>query len=102
VASPQRVVALPNLPTTGEVGFPQVDATSSLTLAMPAKVSPDAINRLNTALSRELAASSEIRTQIEARDIVVTNIVGKPLAEEIARRFRFNGEAVRVAGAQQD
>ena len=102
VASPQRVAALPDLPTTGELGFPQVDATSSLTLAMPAKAPPDAIERLNTALSRELAASSEIRTQIEARDIVVTNVAGKPLAEEIARRFRFNGEAIRIAGAQQD
>jgi tripartite-type tricarboxylate transporter receptor subunit TctC len=102
VASPQRVAALPDLPTIGELGYPQVDATSSLTLAMPAKASSDTINRLNAALSRELAASAETRRQIEARDIVVTNIAGKPLAEEIARRFRLNGEAVRIAGAQQD
>jgi tripartite-type tricarboxylate transporter receptor subunit TctC len=102
VASPQRIAALPDLPTIGELGFPQVDATSSLTLAMPAKVSPETIDRLNAALSRELADSAETRKQIEARDVAVTNISGKPLAEEIARRFRLNGEAVRIAGAQQD
>ena len=102
VASPQRIAALPDLPTIGELGFPQVDATSSLTLAMPAKASPDTIDRLDAALSRELAPSAETRRQIEARDVAVTNISGKPLAEEIARRFRLNGEAVRIAGAQQD
>lgn len=102
VASPHRVAALPNLPTIGELGYPQVDATSSLTLAAPAKVSVETIARLNEALSRELSGSSETRKQIEARDIVVTNIAGKPLAEEIARRFRLNGDAVRIAGVQEN
>jgi tripartite-type tricarboxylate transporter receptor subunit TctC len=102
VISPQRVAALPDLPTAGELGYPQVDATSSLTLAAPAKVSAETISRLNEALSRELSGASEIRKQIEARDIVVTNIAGKALAQEIARRFRVNGEAARIAGVQGD
>jgi tripartite-type tricarboxylate transporter receptor subunit TctC len=102
VASPQRIAALPDLPTIGELGYPQVDATSSLTLAAPAKISVATIDRLNEALSRELSDSSAIRKQIEARDIAVTNIAGKPLAEEIARRFRLNGEAVHIAGVQGD
>jgi tripartite-type tricarboxylate transporter receptor subunit TctC len=102
VASPRRVAALPDLPTIGEVGYPQVDATSSLTLAAPAKVSVETIVRLNEALSRELSGSSETRKQIEARDIVVTNVAGKPMSDEIARRFRLNGDAVRIAGVQAD
>lgn len=102
VASPQRIAALPNLQTIGELGYPQVDATSSLTLAVPAKVSAATIDRLNAALARELSGSSETRKQIEARDIAVTNIAGRALAEEIARRFRLNGEAVRIAGVQGD
>ncbi len=102
VVSPQRVAALPDLPTMGELGYPQVDATSSLTLAAPAKASAETISRLNEALSRELSDASETRKQIEARDIVVTNLIGAPLAEEIARRFRLNGEAVRIAGVQED
>jgi tripartite-type tricarboxylate transporter receptor subunit TctC len=102
VTSPQRVAALPDLPTTGELGYPQVDSTSSLTLVAPARVSAETMGRLNEAISRELSGSSESRKQIEARDIVVTNISGKPLAEEIARRFRLNGEAVRIAGAQEN
>ena len=102
VTSPQRVAALPDLPTTGEFGYPQVDSTSSLTLAAPARIRAETVGRLGTALSRELSGASEVRKQIEARDIVVTNIAGKPLAEEIARRFRLNGEAVRIAGVQDN
>jgi tripartite-type tricarboxylate transporter receptor subunit TctC len=102
VTSPQRVATLPDLPTTGELGYPEVDSTSSLMLAAPVKTSAATIGRLNEALARELSGSSESRKQIEARDIVVTNMSGKPLAEEIARRFRLNGEAVRIAGAQEN
>ena len=102
VTSPQRVAGLPDLPTIGELGYPQVDSTSSLTLAAPTKVSAETIGRLNEALSRELSDASETRKQIEARDIVVTNIAGKSLAEEIERRFRINGEAVRIAGVQEN
>lgn len=99
VVSPQRVAALPNLPTIGELGYPQVDATSSLTLAAPARTPAETINNINEALSR-LLGMSETRKAIEARDIVVTNISGKPLADELTRRFEVNGEAVRVAGVQ--
>jgi len=102
VASPQRVAALPNLPTIGELGYPQVDATSSLALAAPIKISSENFKRINDAVSAELSGSSETRRQIEARDIVVTNLGGQALADEIARRYRLNGEAVRIAGAQQD
>jgi tripartite-type tricarboxylate transporter receptor subunit TctC len=102
VMSPQRVSALPDLPTVSELGYPQVDATSSLTLAVPAKTSAETISRLNEALSRELSDARETRKEIEARDIVVTNISGKQLADEIARRFQVNGEALRIAGVQAD
>ena len=102
VASPQRVAALPNLPTIGELGYPQVDATSSLALAAPIKISSENFKRINDAVSAELSGSSETRRQIEARDIVVTNVAAQALTDEIARRYRLNGEAVRIAGAQQD
>jgi hypothetical protein len=60
-----------------------------------------AFNRVNDAVSGALN-SPDTRKQIEARDIVVTNIGPKPFAEEIARRSRLNAEAVRISGAQRD
>jgi tripartite-type tricarboxylate transporter receptor subunit TctC len=102
VASPERVAALPNLPTIGEVGYPQVDATSWLALAAPAKASPETIARINEAVARELGSPTETRREIESRDVVVTNIGPAPFAAEIARRYRVNEEAVRISGAQRD
>ena len=101
IASPERVGALPNVPTTGESGYPRVDATSRLTLAGPAIMSAEAIDRVNEAISRALS-SPELRKQIEDRDIVVTNMGPKPLAAEIARLSRLNAEAVRIAGVEAE
>jgi tripartite-type tricarboxylate transporter receptor subunit TctC len=99
IASPDRVKSMPNVPTTGEGGYPRVDATSRLTLAGPGRMSAETIARVNDAVSR-VVTSPEMREQIEARDIVVTNMGPKPFAEEIERLSRLNAEAVRISGAQ--
>ena len=96
IASSDRVKSMPDVPTTGESGYPRVDATSRLTLAGPARMSEETIARVNDAVSRALA-SPELRKQIEAREIVVTNMGPKPLAEIIQRLTRLNGEAVKIA-----
>jgi len=101
ITSPERVKALPNVPTTAELGYPQVDATSWLAIAAPATLPPDILARLNDEVARAVD-SDEVRKQIEARDIVVTNLGMAPFAEAIARRFRANAEAVRISGAQRD
>jgi tripartite-type tricarboxylate transporter receptor subunit TctC len=101
VASPERVAALPDIPTAAENGYPQIDATSWLAIAAPAKVSIETVDRLNAAISLTLD-SPETKKQIEARDIIVTNMGPKPFAAEIARRYRVNGDAVRISGAKSD
>jgi tripartite-type tricarboxylate transporter receptor subunit TctC len=101
ITSPERVAALPSVPTTGELGFPEIDATSWLAIAAPATVSAETLARLSDAVTRALD-SEEIRRQIEARDILVTNIGPRPFAEAIVRRSRMNAEAVRISGAQHD
>jgi tripartite-type tricarboxylate transporter receptor subunit TctC len=100
IASPARVASSPNIPTTGELGYGKVDATSRLTLAGPARMSAETIGRVNDAVSNVLN-SPEMRKQIEARDIVVTNMGPKPFAE-IERISRLNAEAVRISGAQAE
>jgi tripartite-type tricarboxylate transporter receptor subunit TctC len=100
VASPDRVTALPNVPTTRELGYDRVEATSRLTLAAPARMSAEGIVRINDAVARALD-SGEVRKQFEARDIVLTNLGPKPLAE-IERISRANGEAVRISGVQAE
>jgi tripartite-type tricarboxylate transporter receptor subunit TctC len=101
IASPERVAALPNVPTTDESGYPRVDATSRLTLAGPAKMSAETVDEVSGAVSRVLS-SSDLRKQIEARDIAVTNMGPKPFAEEIEKLSRLNAEAVRIAGVEAE
>ncbi len=62
IASPERVGALPNVPTTGESGYPRADATSRLTLAGPATMSGDTVNRVNEAVSHALRSSGAAKT----------------------------------------
>ena len=98
IASPERVSALPNVPTTGEVGYGRVDATSRLTLAGPARMSSEMVERVNATVSGVLN-NPDMRAQIAARDIVVTNMGPKPFAQEIEKLSRLNAEAVRISGA---
>ena len=97
IASPERVSALPNVPTTGEVGYGRVDATSRLTLAGPARMSSEMVERVNATVSGVLN-NPDMRAQIAARDIVVTNMGPKPFAQEIEKLSRLNAEAVRDFG----
>src|SRR5207249_748849 len=98
IASPERVAALPNVPTTGEFGYPEVDATSWLSVAGPATMSPETLARLNETVARALDRP-DIRQEIVTRDILLTNMGSKPFAEAIARRSKVEAEAVRISGA---
>src|SRR5262249_21126095 len=101
IASPERVAALPNVPTTAELGFAQVDATSWLALAAPATLSAQTLAKVSDAVTHALD-TEQVRKQNRARDILVTNVRPKPFAEAIARRSRVNAEAVVIAGAQHE
>jgi tripartite-type tricarboxylate transporter receptor subunit TctC len=101
VAGSERDPGMPNLPTTAELGYPDVDVTTWLTIAAPAKTPADSVEKVNDAISRVLK-SPEIRRQIEDRYIVVTDIGPKDIAQDIAHRYQVNGEAVRISGVQLD
>src|SRR6185312_1589367 len=53
-AAPERIVTLANIPTTAELGYPEVDATSWLTIAAPAKTPIEIINKISADVSRAL------------------------------------------------
>jgi tripartite-type tricarboxylate transporter receptor subunit TctC len=101
IASPERVAALPNVPTTAELGYPEVDATSWLAVAGPAAMPAETLARANEAVTRALDRP-DVRQEIDARDILLTNVGPKAFAEAIARRSKVNEEAVRISGAQRE
>ena len=101
VASPERVAQVPNVPTTRELGYGEVDATIWWAIAAPGKTPAETVNRINEAVSRVLN-NPETRKLIEARSFVVADIGPKASAEQLARKFHFNAEAVRRSGAKAD
>ena len=101
IASPERVTQLPNVPTTRELGYSEVDATGRWGIAAPAKTPAEIVNRIHAAVSRVLN-NPESRKAIEARGVVVTDIGPKASAEQLAREYRFLAEAVRRSGAKAE
>ncbi|ALM86120.1 tripartite tricarboxylate transporter substrate binding protein [Bordetella sp. N] len=58
VAAPQRLKALPNVPTLGEQGIPNVEASNWYGVFGPKGLTPDLTNKLNTAVQHALKAQS--------------------------------------------
>jgi tripartite-type tricarboxylate transporter receptor subunit TctC len=101
VTSPQRVPSLPDLPTTRELNFPDVQATPSLVLSVSAKTPPDIVKRLYDTITRAIS-DPKLRKQIESRDIIVTNLGPSQSLAEIERLSKLNAAAMKVAGVQPD
>ena len=64
-------------------------------------MSAETIARVNNAVS-SVITSPDMRQQIEARDIVVTNMGPRPFAEEIKKLSQYNADAIRIAGVQPE
>jgi tripartite-type tricarboxylate transporter receptor subunit TctC len=101
VAGADREPGLPNLPTTVELGYPDVDVTTRLIIAVPNKTPPAIVQQIGEAFSR-VVQNPETRTQMQNRNLVVTNVGMQELAQGIAYRYQASGEAVRISGARLD
>ncbi len=70
IAGPRRNAAIPDLPTTGEAGFPDIQAATWYALLATGGTPPDRIARLHAALNATLA-DQEIRRKLEEGGIDV-------------------------------
>ena len=101
VAGPDRLAQLPDLPTTKELGYAKVDATSWLGVVAPAKTPPETIDRVSAALAQVLA-NKAVRDQLAAsRFFEVVNLGPKGFAAQMQERFQLMKEAVEIANAGQ-
>ncbi len=66
VTSPQRVAALPDVPTLGEVGYPGVEASSWYGILAPAGTPPAVVARLNAEIVKAVA-SADFRETLAAQ-----------------------------------
>jgi tripartite-type tricarboxylate transporter receptor subunit TctC len=88
VTSPNRVGALPDVPTMAEAGFPGQEAATLLFILAPAGTSPGIVNKLNVELGR-IVASPEVKSQFDTLGFsplaMSPEESAKRVGEEIAR-----------------
>ncbi len=101
VTGSDRLPQLPNLPTTAELGYGEVDATIWWGMAAPARTPADVVNRINESISRVLS-NPETGRLIEARGLTITNLGPKAFAERLAREHASRGAQVRMLGIKAD
>ena len=100
VASPERISALPDTPTTREAGLAALQATSWQGLFAPAKTPPAVIERLNAALKTALA-SPEMTEVLASRSLGAGGGSPKDLAAMIATELdAWRAVAPLVGGAK--
>jgi tripartite-type tricarboxylate transporter receptor subunit TctC len=100
IAGPDKAVELPTLPTTRELGYEKVDATTWLAVAAPGKMSSDKVEKLNQAISTVLK-TPEARKQItDTLNFVISDVGPKEFKQMIADRLRVTQEAIKIAGIE--
>ncbi|MGE0798368.1 MAG: Bug family tripartite tricarboxylate transporter substrate binding protein [Lautropia sp.] len=82
VAGPDRNPDFPELPTTAEAGFPDIDTVSWMAFLLPAKASPAVVDRLHSALV-SVMADSDLQARIKKIGIQPTTSSADALAGRI-------------------
>ena len=101
VSSAQRLAALPDVPTLGELGFPGMEDYTWVGFFVPAGTPADVAQRLNEALLR-VARDPQIKERLEA---LAFDVTAAPLGETAAyvkSELAKWGKVVRDVGAKVD
>ena len=101
VGAPQRLKALPDVPTLAELGFAAANLTSVFGIFAPARTPAPALDRLNAEINRALAQPG-IRARLEASDNVPTGGTADAFARDIATESESNARIIRAAHIQLD
>lgn len=101
ITGPRRAVALPNVPTVTEAGFPGVNLTSWIGLGGPAGLPAPIVAALNGAINTALQAPD---VQENMRRLSLNPVGGAPAV--MAERMRHDGETyariIREAAIQSE
>ena len=101
VLAPDRVPALPNLPTTAEAGMPQVLVITWYGMFAPAGVKPDVIERLHTELVKALNAP-DIKAKLTNVGLEVATSTPADFAKFVRAEHEKWGKVIREAGIRAE
>ena len=88
VSSPQRLDALPSLPTVAETGYPNFEADQWYGVVAPADTPREIVKKLNAQINQSLA-SADLKTRMAGEGAIATptspEAFGQLIVREIAR-----------------
>jgi tripartite-type tricarboxylate transporter receptor subunit TctC len=99
--SAERRPELPDVPTTKEKGFPEVNVNGRLFLFGPKGLSVEITEKLALAV-RDVLALPEISADLKRRGYIINFMMPKQLSEQMSRDFSFYGEIAKKAKLIQE
>jgi len=98
VATPERVKALPNVPTLSESGLPDFTGGAWFALMVPAGTPPAIVSELSKATA-EVLASAEFKKAVDVHGMVIQNIAGQAFSRYLSGeidKWRTVAQQVRL------
>ena len=100
VTSAKRVESFPDVPTTAEAGYPQVNITNGKAIMGPKRLLGAIVEKLEAAINSTLK-DPEVVANLKKRDYVVDFLGSKELKEMLERDGKFYSEVVEKTGMKE-
>jgi len=101
VSSLKRVPEFPEVPTFGELGYPELSASIWFSLSGPAGIPPEIVNRLNAEVRRTLQLP-DVRERLRPEGIEPGDLDPQQFTAFVAAELKRWAPIVRASGAQAD
>lgn len=101
VSTKKRISLLPDVPTTAEAGFPDVQGGAWLALVGPAKLPPEIVAKLSSALTTALK-DEKMQAALKTLGTELDPSSPEGMSEILRRDIDRWGEIVKVTGAKID
>jgi tripartite-type tricarboxylate transporter receptor subunit TctC len=101
VSSLKRIPEFPDVPTFGELGYPELTASIWFSLSGPAGMPPEIVSRLNAEVRRALQAP-DMRERLRPEGIEPGDLDPEQFTAFVAAELKRWAPVVRASGAQAD
>jgi tripartite-type tricarboxylate transporter receptor subunit TctC len=101
VTGPNRLAAMPQVPTLAELGYPEANLTSLFGIYAPASLPAEVVRRLNADINKVLA-DKDVQEQLRKLDNVPSTSTPQQFAAVIEREYTANARIVKEANIKAE
>ena len=101
IMADQRTSVMPDVPTTKELGFPQLESTTWFAFLAPKGTSQDIVKKMNQAVNT-IVAKPEIRQKLASLGYTPMGGTPQQLKDYMGTEIKKWGEVVEFSGAKVD